>query len=102
MIKKSTLIVLLLAVIAGATAYYFDWKRGQKEAENSSADTSKPAFTLHADDISSLTISYPADPKSQSIHFEKQNSVWKITQPLETGADEASLQGILQQDRKSV
>src|SRR5271170_3545392 len=97
MIKKSTLIVLLLAVIAGATAYYFDWKRGQKETENGPADTSKPAFTLHADDISSLTISYPADPKSQSIHFEKQNGVWQITAPLHTGADEASLQGILQQ-----
>ena len=97
MIKKSTLIVLLLAVIAGAAAYYFDWKRGQKEAENSPADTNKPAFTLQADDISSLTISYPADPKSQPIHFEKQNGVWQITQPLQTGADDASLQGILQQ-----
>src|SRR5271155_2271814 len=97
MIKKSTLIGLLLAVIAGATAYYFDWKRGQKDAENSSADTTKPAFTLQADDISSLTISYPADPKSQPIHFEKQNGVWQITAPLQTGADDPSLQGILQQ-----
>ncbi len=84
MIKKSTLIVLLAAIIVGAAAYYFDWKRGQKEAANSPADTTKPAFTLQADDISSLTISYPADPKSQPIHFEKQNGVWQITQPLQT------------------
>ena len=97
MIKKSTLIVLLAAVILGATAYYFDWKRGQKEAANSPADTTKPAFSLQADDISSLSISYPADPKSQPIHFEKQNGVWQITQPLQTSADDASLQGILQQ-----
>jgi len=97
MIKKSTLIVLLLAVIIGAAAYYFDWKRGQKEAEKAPADATKPAFTLQADDISSLTISYPADPKSQPIHFEKQNGVWLITQPLQTSADEASLQGIVQQ-----
>jgi Domain of unknown function (DUF4340) len=97
MIKKSTLIVLLAAVVLGAAAYYFDWKRGQKEAANSPADTTKPAFTLQADDISSLTISYPADPKSQPIHFEKQNGVWQITQPLQTGADDVSLQGILQQ-----
>ena len=97
MIKKSTLIVLLAAVVLGAAAYYFDWKRGQKEAANSPADSAKPAFTLQADDISSLTISYPADPKSQPIHFEKQNGVWQITQPLQTGADDASLQGILQQ-----
>jgi hypothetical protein len=97
MIKKSTLIILLAAVILGAAAYYFDWKRGQKDAENGPADTTKPAFTLQADDISSLTISYPADSKSQAIHFEKQNGVWQITQPLQTGADEPSLQGILQQ-----
>jgi len=97
MIKKSTLIVLLLAVIAGAAAYYFDWKRGQKEAENAPADSTKPAFSLKADDISALTISYPADPKSQSIHFEKQNGVWQITAPMQTGADDPSLQGILQQ-----
>ena len=97
MIKKSTLIVLLVALIVGAAAYYFDWKRGQKEAANSPADSTKPAFTLQADDISSLTISYPADPKSQPIHFDKQNGVWQITVPLQTGADDPSLQGILQQ-----
>src|SRR5277367_4108147 len=97
MIKKSTLIVLLLAVIAGAAAYYFDWKRGQKEAENAPADSTKPAFSLKADDISALTISYPADPKSQPIHFEKQNGAWQIIAPLQTGADDPSLQGIIQQ-----
>ena len=97
MIKKSTLIVLLAAILAGAAAYYFDWKRGQKDAEKTAADTAKLAFSLQADDISSLTISYPADPKSQPIHFEKQNGAWQITAPLQTGADEPSLQGILQQ-----
>jgi Domain of unknown function (DUF4340) len=97
MIKKSTLIVLLLALLAAAAAYYFDWKRGQKEAENAPADSTKPAFSLKADDISALTISCPADPKSQPIHFEKQNGAWQITAPLQTGADDPSLQGILQQ-----
>jgi hypothetical protein len=97
MIKKSTLIVLLVAVIVGAAAYYFDWKRGQKEAENAPADSTKLAFSLKAGDISALTISYPADPKSQPIHFEKQNGIWQITAPLQTSADDPSLQGILQQ-----
>jgi hypothetical protein len=96
MIRKPTLLVLLVAIIAGAAAYYFDWKRGQKEAENAPAD-SVPAFSLKADDISALTISYPADPKSQPIHFEKRNGAWQITAPLQTSADDPSLQGILQQ-----
>src|SRR3984885_8322348 len=99
MIKKSTLIILLAAVIVGSAAYYFDWKRGQKDTENGVIDATKPAFTLRteADDFSSLAISYPADPNSRAIHFEKQNGAWQIIQPLQTGADDPSLQGILQQ-----
>ena len=99
MIRKSTLIVLLVAIIVGAAAYYFDWKRGQKEAASAPADSAKPAFTVQTDDISSLTISYPADPKSQPIHFEKQNGAWQITSPLQTGADDPSLQGICSNSR---
>ncbi|MFZ3215560.1 MAG: DUF4340 domain-containing protein [Candidatus Acidiferrales bacterium] len=97
MIKRSTLIVLIAAIVLGASVYYFDWRRSQQEAEKPPADKTKPAFSLQASDISSLTISYPADPKSQPIQFEKQNGVWQITQPLQTGADDPSLQGILQQ-----
>lgn len=97
MIKKSTLIVLLAAVVAGAAFYYFDWKRGEKETEKGAADTSKRAFSVRAEDISSFTLSYPADPKAQTIHFEKHEGAWQITEPLQTGADDSSVQGIIQQ-----
>ena len=97
MIKKSTLIVLLVAILAGGAVYYFDWQRGQKEAEKATQDTSKPAFPVQAQDISSLSISYPADPKSQAIQLEKRGGAWQITQPIQTGADDPSVQGIVQQ-----
>jgi hypothetical protein len=97
MIKKSTLIVLLVAVLAGGAVYYFDWQRGQKEAEKATQDTSKPAFSVLAPDISSLSISYPADPKSQGMQLEKRSGAWQITQPIQTGADDPSVQGIVQQ-----
>jgi hypothetical protein len=97
MIKKSTLIVLLVAIAAGAAFYYFDWKRGQKEAETATTDSSKPAFSIQPDDVSSLTISYPADPKSQPVQLEKRDGSWQITQPIHTGAADASVQGIVQQ-----
>jgi hypothetical protein len=97
MIKKSTLIVLLVAILAGGAVYYFDWQRGQKEAEKATQDTSKPAFSVPAQDISSLSISYPADPKSQAIQLEKRGGAWQITRPIQTGADDASVQGIVQQ-----
>jgi hypothetical protein len=94
--KKSTLIILLLAILAGAAAYYFDWKRGEKEAGKAPADASKLAFTVQPDEIQSLTISYPADPKSQPVSFEKRDGAWQITQPLQTGADVPAIQGIVQ------
>ena len=97
MIKKSTLLVLLVAILAGGAVYYFDWQRGQKEAEKATQDTSKPAFSVPAQDISSLSISYPADPKSQAIQLEKRSGTWQITQPIQTGADDPSVQGIVQQ-----
>jgi Domain of unknown function (DUF4340) len=97
MIKKSTQIVLLLAILGAGAVYYLDWQRGQKEAEKETMDTSKPAFTVQAQDISWLRISYPADPKSQSIQLEKQNGAWEITSPIKTGADETSIEGIVEQ-----
>lgn len=97
MIKKSTLIVLFVAILAGGAVYYFDWLRGQKETEKATQDTSKPAFSVQAQDISSLSISYPADPKSQAIQLEKRGGAWQITQPIPTGADDPSVQGIVQQ-----
>ena len=94
--KKSTLIILLAAILTGAAAYYFDWKRGEKEAAKASDDKTKPAFNIQPDEIESLTISYPADPKSQSVTFERHDGGWQITQPLQTGADSASVDGIVQ------
>src|SRR5271156_2397634 len=94
--KKSTLIILMVAILAGAAAYYFDWKRGEKKAAKTAADTTKLAFTVQPDEIQSLTISYPADPKSQPVTFEKRDGAWQITQPLQTGADTPAIEGIVQ------
>jgi Domain of unknown function (DUF4340) len=94
--KRSTVFIVVAAILIGAAAYYFDWKRGEKESAKTSEDSIKPAFNIQPDEIQSLTISYPADPKSQAITFEKHGGVWQIAQPLQTGADEASVEGIVQ------
>lgn len=94
--KKSTLFILVAAILIGAAAYYFDWKRGEKDTAKATEDTTKLAFRIQPDEIQSLVISYPADPKSQAITFEKRAGVWQIMQPLQTGADQASLEEIVQ------
>jgi Domain of unknown function (DUF4340) len=91
MIKTSTLIVLICAV-ALAAAVYFVEKRPAKEDKPSGE--SKPAFTIAAQDLSSISLSHPAQP---AIRLEKHNDKWQIVQPIETEADQSSAQGIVDQ-----
>ena len=93
MIKKPTLIVLLCAVILGGVAYYLNLKQN-KEAK-APADTSKPAFSMQASDVSGITLSHPAKAGEMAIHLEKKGDAWQIDQPIETGADESSVGGIV-------
>jgi Domain of unknown function (DUF4340) len=95
MIKKTTLFLLLGAVILGAAVYYFDWRRSQKESEKPPADATKLAFSIQPQDITSLAIKHPANPAELTLQFEKRDEVWRITQPLEARADQASLDGII-------
>lgn len=93
MIRKSTLLILLIALIAGGAVYYFDWKRGEKEKDKLPEDTSKSAFSAQAADISSFTISHPARPNSPVV-LEKKDGIWQITQPIATPADPHSTESI--------
>jgi hypothetical protein len=95
MFKKTTLLLLLGAVILGAAVYYFDWRRSQKESEKPPADAAKLAFSIQPQDIASLAIKHPGNPSELALQFEKSDEVWRMTQPLETRADQASLDGII-------
>ena len=93
MIKKNTLFVLLCAVVLGGAVYYFDWKRNA--AEKSPADKAKTAFSIQAPDIASLTLARPAQKDEPAIHLEKRGDTWQIVQPIATGADQPSVEGIV-------
>src|SRR5579863_5061999 len=95
MIKKPTLIILLCAVALGAGVYYFDWKKGNQEKPP--ANASNPAFTMQASDVARLTISHPAEPSDAPIRIEKRSGGWRIVQPLDTDADESTIEGIADQ-----
>lgn len=85
MIKKPTLIVLVCAAVLGGIYYLVQW-RSQK-AEKASVETFKPAFTVPAGDIASLTVARPAKPEDPAIHLAKESGTWKVTQPVDTSAD---------------
>src|SRR5580704_13406589 len=92
--KKSTLIVLALAIVACVAFYFLDWKKGDKDAAKPLPDASKTAFTFKADDITSITITHPADSGAPAITLTKQGSGWQITQPLSTLADDSTAGGL--------
>jgi len=95
MIKKSTLVVVLCALILGAAAYYFEQRQERKSKPPE--DTTKPAFSISASEVTSFTLSHPTKPGEPPIRFEKRNGAWKILQPVETEADEPTAQGIVDQ-----
>lgn len=92
MVKKSTLIVLLCAVVLGGAVYYFNWRNSKKPI--AADDSSKPAFTMQGDDVTSITLSHPNKPDQPSIRLDYRNGGWSIMQPLDTGADQSSARGI--------
>jgi hypothetical protein len=93
MIKKTTLFVLLSAIVLGAAVYYFDWKRGKKEKPDD--DATRLAFSLGSGGITSLTLSRPTQAGEAPTRFEKRDGEWQIVQPVQTGADQASLEAIV-------
>jgi hypothetical protein len=86
--KKSTLIVLLVAVALGAAVYYYDWTRTPKEDK---AEESKPAFHFTVPNVTGLDITRAG----QKFVFEKQSDAWQVVQPIVTAADGPTVEGIV-------
>ncbi|HEV2299459.1 MAG TPA: DUF4340 domain-containing protein [Candidatus Acidoferrales bacterium] len=89
--KKNTLIVVLIAAALGAFVYFYDSKHG---AGPPSEEASwKPAFSIQVGDVIGLTVENKSNPAA--IVFTRQGSSWKITQPVETAADDTALASIV-------
>jgi Domain of unknown function (DUF4340) len=93
LIKKSTLIVLVCAIALIGGVYLFQERSGK--AEKPSEDTSKPAFSIQADDITGLAISHPDKKDEPVIQLSERQGSWDILEPLPTGADQSAVRGIV-------
>ena len=95
MIKKPTLLALLGAVLLGATVYFFDVKRGEKEKEKAAADENKPAFSIGSGaDIKSMTIARAGGTGAPLVRLERREGAWRIVEPLQTDANDQAVQRI--------
>jgi len=97
MIKNTTLIALLAAVILGGLVYYFEVKHPRTEAPSAGdiTSTSMPAFSLKSSDVASFTVSYPPGANKPMLRVDKKGDSWEIEQPLQTPADSAAVQSVL-------
>ncbi len=87
--KRSTIILLLIALIAGVAVYYLEIKPGKPRDEE--PDKTKAAFTIKREEITGLNLTRGG----QTINFEVQNGKWMIKQPVNAIADESALNSLV-------
>jgi hypothetical protein len=92
MIRKSTLIVLLCAIVLGGLSYYLEFKKG---LGSKPPEARKPVFSVAPADIGSLTLSHPAKPDEPVIRLDKNQDRWQIVQPIAAVADQTAVQSML-------
>ncbi|MFN0084142.1 MAG: DUF4340 domain-containing protein [Blastocatellia bacterium] len=87
--KKSTLILLLVAAIAGAAVYYLEYKPGKPRDEE--PDKTRPAFGFTRDDITGINIA----KGGQTVSLESREDKWIITQPVAAAADASAINALV-------
>jgi uncharacterized ParB-like nuclease family protein len=87
--KRSTLILILIAVGLGAFVYFYEIKRGGTRDEKT--ETSKPAFNFKREDLASLTLTRGG----QTVALEQQDNKWVIKQPVNAAADQSTVDSLV-------
>jgi hypothetical protein len=88
--KRNTLILLLIAVVAGAAVYFLEVKPGKPRDEE--PETSKAAFNFKREEINAVTLTRGSE---KPINFELQENKWVIKQPINAPADESAMNGLI-------
>lgn len=87
--KRSTLILLLVAIVGGVLVYYLEFKPGKPRDEE--PDKTKPAFNFSREDITSIALTRGGS----TVNLENQNGKWVITQPVNAAADESAMNALV-------
>ncbi len=87
--KRSTLILVTVAIVFGAFVYYFEIREGKPRDE--AAETTKPAFNFKREEIASIKLTRGG----QTLMLENQNDKWVITQPVNTPADQSAVSSLV-------
>jgi hypothetical protein len=87
--KKSTLVVLLLAAALGGYVYYAEFRHpSEKPVEGAP----KPLYTFTSDDITSIRLTRQGE--SVPVVLEHREEGWVLTSPIPTRADRSNVESL--------
>jgi hypothetical protein len=87
--KRSTLIILLIAAVAGVAVYFIEAKSG-KSADEATPKT-PAAFKFKREDLAGIAVTRGG----KTVNLENQNNKWVITQPVNAAADESVMNSLV-------
>jgi len=89
--KRSTLLLLLAAVVGGILIYFLEIKPG-KPRDEKPAETAKDAFAgIKREEITGVTVTRG----NETISLENQDNKWLIKQPINAAADDSALNSLI-------
>jgi hypothetical protein len=87
--KRNTLILLLVAVVAVVTIYFVEIK--SSDTSEAEPEKSQPVFKFNREDVTGISLVRGG----QTVNLENQNNKWVITQPVNAGADESAMNTLI-------
>lgn len=88
--KRSTLLLLLAAVVGGIVIYFLEIKPG-KPRDDAAIPESKEAVSFKREDIVGVTVTRGGE----TVSLENENNKWLIKQPTAATADDAALNSLI-------
>lgn len=85
--RKSTLALVVVALIFVGFVYWFEFKRTPTEK----TQTNPAVFHFQPEQVDAITITRPG----QTIVIDRQGSGWQIVQPVQTRADSSTVSALL-------
>lgn len=87
--KKSTLLILLVAVVAAVAVYFLEIKDAKPRDET--PDSSRPAFTFKREDITSIAIKRPAG----NVVLESHDGKWQLKEPVAASVNDSAVDSLV-------
>jgi hypothetical protein len=88
---KTTIVIAILLALLGGYAYWFEYKGGQEREE--AKEKEKTLFEVKKEDVARIQIE--GIEKGPAILVPENKESWKLTRPLQTRADQATVDRII-------